>query len=90
MTASMALAMLDKPVKERLRIAHQQKIYPLFIAREWVLEDEERQRLEEIFYAFYETPEYQGAGRGAHKENARGHATQVRRGPDSKPSSTRL
>ena len=42
MTATMALAMLDKPLKERLRIAYMQNIYPLFQAREEALEDEER------------------------------------------------
>ncbi len=60
MLATMTLAMYDKPLKERLRIAYTNSIYPLFVARDRALEEQERPALEDIFYAFYETREYRG------------------------------
>lgn len=58
LAATYALAILDRPLRERLRIAYAQNIYPLFQAREVALEAEERPPLEEVFYSFYKTPEY--------------------------------
>ncbi len=58
MTATVTLAMFDKPLKERLLQAYTQCIYPLFVARERCLDGEECPELEDVFYSFYDTHDY--------------------------------
>jgi hypothetical protein len=57
-TATVTLATLDLPLKERLRAAYKQNIYPLFVAREEALNEEECLKLEDIFVVFLNNIEY--------------------------------
>ncbi len=73
MAATYALAQLNCPLKKRLLIAYTQNIYPLFHARERALEEGERALLEEIFYSFYQTPDYRAeSGEGPVKRTLEG------------------